>query len=39
MHILWLRGLSDDSFEVCGGDELSFAAVPLGEDLGAGSTA
>ena len=39
MHVLRLRGLSDDSFEVCGGDEFAFAAVPLRENFGAGCTA
>ena len=39
MHVFRLRGLSDDAFEVCGGDEFAFAAVPFCEDLGAGCTA
>lgn len=39
MHVLGLRGLSDDSFEVGGGDEFAFTAVPFCEDFGAGGTA
>lgn len=34
VYVLRLRGLSDDAFEFCGGDEFGFAAIPSGEDFG-----
>lgn len=34
VDVLRLRGLSDDAFQFCGGDEFGFAAVPFGEDFG-----
>lgn len=39
MDVLGLRWLRDDTFEFGGADEMGFAAVPLSEDLGGGSTA
>lgn len=39
VDVLWLRRLRDDPFELGGADEVSFAAVPLREDLGGGGTA
>ncbi len=39
VDVLGLRRLRDDTFEFGGIDEVGFAAVPLGEDFGGGSTA
>lgn len=39
VDVLGLRGLRDDAFELGGADKVGFAAVPLREDLGGGSTA
>lgn len=39
MYVLWLGGLSDDAVEGGGADEFGFAAVPFGEDFGAGCAA
>ena len=39
VDVLGLGRLRDDAFEFGGADEVGFAAVPLGEDLGGGGTA
>ncbi len=39
VDVLGLRGLGDDALEFGGADEVGFAAVPFGEDLGRGSAA
>ena len=39
VDVLGLRWLRDDTFEFGGADEVGFAAIPLGEYLGGGSTA
>lgn len=39
VNVLGLGWLRDDTFEFGGADEVGFAAVPLSEDLGGGSTA
>ena len=39
VDVLGLRWLGDDALEFCGGDELGFALVPVGEDVSARSTA
>lgn len=39
VDVLWLGGLGDDALEFGCADEMGFAAVPLGEDFGGGSTA
>ena len=36
MHVLWLRGLRDDAFQVRSAYQFGFALVPSGEDFGAG---
>lgn len=38
MDVLRLRGLRHDTFEVGGADQFGFAAVPLGQNLGAWRT-
>ena len=39
VDVLRLRGLRDDALQLRGRDELGLAAVPLGQDLGAGGAA
>ena len=39
VHVLRLRRLGDDTLELGRANELGFATVPLGQDLGGGSTA